>query len=182
MTTPRTDLGVAARNAVFVRLPRRCSGTEIVATFEAAAQVSVNECERWIGARFHTGAYRRSHDGTIVAHQGVHATPSYLQQRSKIAQWLFGPAKTTWRTESGGDIATFATQITLLPLDPSEMYDEVLVTIEHQHSFDGMMVGCRVASSPIDPAFAEYRPMFDRILQTFTTALDAPPTSVSCSA
>jgi len=142
---------------MLVQLPHRCSGQEIVAAFKDAIASQQSDFVRWVAEElsFET----RDRKGNLVGLGGIQivACPSCLERR-----WQhFGDKM--WRDKRN-------LKIILRPVLAQGFYNAADVDIEYLFSVghDVFMV-----NNPDDPAFSEYTPQFNKIIDAFRANLQA---------
>lgn len=133
-----------------VKLPRSCSGAEIVDAFKAAATFDEGE-NRW--KAYEIGVTHQYEPGSVrqtIRSKGAETFPSYLRKK-----WIFF-GKKVWKPNAW---KTFR----LNPVMLSDTYSEVEIAVEYIYNVDqgGFQ---HVATNPNHPQFEDIRPQFERII------------------
>lgn len=154
-------------NKIVVRLPRRCSGQEILDGFRAAATFQESSTVKWEARRYFSPSGTASVENTFFPTCGYYATPAYLREQGRISRLFRGKRSPKWETVSGGDVSRFETQIFLHALHPEGNYVTINLTVTRLEWADPMREGCIVIHDPDAKEFAPYRAAYDRIIREF---------------
>lgn len=141
-----------------VKLPRRCSGREIVGAFKAASTFQESPGRRWRPEGFKVQfQYERGSVRQTIRRMGVCVRPSSLKKK-----WgLFG--EMVWKLDHN-------TTFTLAPVVLSDHYDAVRIDVDYVYEVD-QGGGEYVATDPHSPEFEHIRPQLETILNGFYTLL-----------
>lgn len=146
---------------MLVRLPRQCSGQEIVEAFKTAATIQEKPEKQWQPREFvKEYQYEPGSARQTVRSMGVKVLFYYLRKK-----WgLFG--KKVWKPNSNPEF-------TLFPVILSHRYDDVVeVTVRYVYDV-GQAGDERVATDPHTPEFEHVRPQFEKILGNFFARLQS---------
>lgn len=139
---------------MLIKLPRQCSGQEVVEAFKDASTFQEKPDRKWdshmfIGEfQYEPGSVRQT-----VRSMGVRALPSSLRKK-----WgVFG--QKVWKLDSNAVVV-------LNPVELSNRYDEVRVAVEYVYDVD--QGGHEyVATDPSTPEFEYIRVQLEKILDNF---------------
>ena len=150
---------------VTIRLPRPIGGKEILEAFRAAATFPVSPSLKWEAHGYVALSGYANEAATYPPQRGYHATPAYLREQGLVNRLIRGRHSPVWQT-ADGLAARFRTQVRLLPVCPSRKYSEICMEVHHEYD-PGQAGDFKVAGTPDDAAFAQFRPAYDRIVQEF---------------
>ena len=143
---------------MLVKLPRQCSGQEIVEAFKVASTFQERPEKQWGPHEFISKfQYEPGSVKQTIRSMGVRVWPTSLRKR-----WvLFG--EKIWKPD-------FNPKFTLTPVVLSNRYDEVEVAVNYVYDVD-QGGGEYVATDPHTPQFEHIRPQLERILGDFYARL-----------
>lgn len=143
---------------MLVRLPRQCSGQEIVEAFEAASIIQEGPEKQWQPHEFvEEYQYEPGSVKQTVRSMGVRVWSSSLRKK-----WgLFG--RKVWKPDLNPIF-------TLNPLALSGRYDEIKVAVNYVYDV-GQAGDEWIATDPHTPEFEHIRPQLERILGNFFICL-----------
>lgn len=153
---------------VVLKLRRATTGQKILDAFRAAATFRISPDCKWEAHGYTTTSGTVSAGSTFSPCRGYRASPAYLYKQSKFSRLFRGHRAPKWHTSKGLG-AEFQTQVFLQPLSPDKKYSEVQLKVHHEYSYG--QYGCRSVDNPDDPAFAQFRPAYDRIVKDFIKRL-----------
>ncbi len=150
---------------MFIKLPRKCLGREVVAAFKAASRFDESEERKWepeelVGEfQFEPGSVRQAARSVRVV-----VSPSALVDLAWAKNFLrkligLKPLpKLSWVNQHNPIF-------TLKPVLLKGAYDEVKVDINYQYGHDDYEAF--TAHGPENPAFEKIRPQFEQIIGNF---------------
>ena len=147
-----------------VKLPRPCTGQEIVDAFAVAGSFQPSPENRLEAGRYnaeiqyHPGSVRQ-----VVHRMGVHV--SALCFKKRFVFW----GKKVWKLDP-------SLKISLEPLVLGETYDEVDLNLEFYYDYDQGGFAS-IATNPIDPGYEKIRETVERIIGSFYSGLTPQPTA-----
>jgi len=141
-----------------VKLPRQCSGQEIVKAFKAASTFQEGPEKKWNAQDFvEEYQYEPGSVKQTVRSSSVHVWPSFFRKK----WWLFG--EKVWKSELNPKFILNSVRLATL-------YDEVDIVVDYVYAVD-QAGGEYKATNPSSPKFEDIRPQFERILGGFYAQL-----------
>lgn len=158
-------------NVITVKLPRECSGQEVLDAFRAAASFQETPTCKWEAHGYTPSTGVATSENTFSQARGYYATPAYLHEQGHISRLFRGHRDPTWSTVSGDDLSRFETQIRLHALQSEKEYVKVEMTLTHLVPEGSLLGYANVIHNPDAKEFALFRPAYDRIVREFLRRL-----------
>jgi len=143
---------------MLVKLPRQCSGQEVVEAFKTASTFQEGSGKQYAPHEFvDKFQYEPGSVKQTIRSMGIRVWPASLRKK-----WvLFG--EKVWKPD-------FNPKFTLTPVVLSNCYNEVEVAVEYVYDVD-QGGGEYVATDPHTPQFEHIRPQLEKILGNFYARL-----------
>lgn len=157
-------------STIIIKLPRPTLGNEVLNAFRNASTFIESASKKWEAYKYSSEHGFASADNTFFPNIGIRTTIAYFQKQGHISRFLCGKRNGKWKTLMGMG-SRFMSEIHLHPVPPNEIISEVKVNIHHEYDPDPAG-GFMVANTPDDPAFAQFRPAYDRIIKGFLQRIE----------